>query len=731
MNQIVRKIEVKYYKHFLAFGVILFFCILFHYRLFFPQLSLYSTPDFGESDLLHGYYPVKYVLSESLKNNKLPLWSSYMNGGYPLFADGQIGALNIQNLVLYKFLPFNYAINIGYILMFWFAGIGAYLFSREYIKDTKVNIFISIVYVFSGFNINQITHISLLQSSTFLPFVLLMSHQFLKNKISLNVIILSLIIISQQLFTGNQEIFIYTILTSYVYIILFVNFSQRQNKYKFLLRRIFWWTIIVLISVILSSALIFPSIELFLKSGYGLNEINRFSYHLKDLLLFLNPFYYGSPSKGTYPIYNRDWGIFWENSGYVGLIPLILIAFSIVKLKSRHLKIFLSIILLLFLFAFGDSSPLYFIFSIPPLSFFRVPSRILMSIDLIIALYSGYTLFLFRKQLGRYYKLFTYVLIILQFINIAYYFLFYHPVKKADTVYPKSNQLKKIIHSLDKSRIITINPSDEWNKIFNLEGWTNVEKYNSFADSLINHSNVIYGVSKSYVNVPFSIKRVSVTDSFIQTDLSDNGTLFISSDTASIINSKSIQYLFTPKNIHISNLPKVEVLQESNVYYNPSFYKRARIVFQYHKINNLDEFAYILENSSVDLSVTALIEKDLKIDSDCKEKLSCYSNMSWKQDDQEKIVLEYYSNHAGILILSDTFFPGWHAYVDGENTEIFPVNIDQRGILIPKGKHAVVFEFRPTVFIIGLIVSLFSYLICILLLVYGVRVRQQYIFRDF
>ena len=47
------------------------------------------------------------------------------------------------------------------------------------------------------------------------------------------------------------------------------------------------------------------------------------------------------------------------------------------------------------------------------------------------------------------------------------------------------------------------------------------------------------------------------------------------------------------------------------------------------------------------------------------------------------------------LVLNDLYYPYWHAYVDGEETEILNANVLFRAVLLQPGEHEVVFRFEP------------------------------------
>lgn len=62
-----------------------------------------------------------------------------------------------------------------------------------------------------------------------------------------------------------------------------------------------------------------------------------------------------------------------------------------------------------------------------------------------------------------------------------------------------------------------------------------------------------------------------------------------------------------------------------------------------------------------------------------------------------------------LLILSEKYYKGWHATVDGKRVEIFPVNYILRGVYLPPGKHKVEFIFDPLPFKIGKYLTLGSF----------------------
>jgi hypothetical protein len=63
------------------------------------------------------------------------------------------------------------------------------------------------------------------------------------------------------------------------------------------------------------------------------------------------------------------------------------------------------------------------------------------------------------------------------------------------------------------------------------------------------------------------------------------------------------------------------------------------------------------------------------------------------------------ARQAGLLVLTDLFYPGWVATVDGAPAEILRVNHVLRGVLLPPGEHEVVFRYAPRSVQIGAVIS--------------------------
>jgi hypothetical protein len=63
--------------------------------------------------------------------------------------------------------------------------------------------------------------------------------------------------------------------------------------------------------------------------------------------------------------------------------------------------------------------------------------------------------------------------------------------------------------------------------------------------------------------------------------------------------------------------------------------------------------------------------------------------------DPNRIVLKVDASQAGTLVLTETNYPGWRVFVDGEEKEILLAQEIFKGVRLTKGKHEIMFKYWP------------------------------------
>jgi hypothetical protein len=78
--------------------------------------------------------------------------------------------------------------------------------------------------------------------------------------------------------------------------------------------------------------------------------------------------------------------------------------------------------------------------------------------------------------------------------------------------------------------------------------------------------------------------------------------------------------------------------------------------------------------------------------------------------DQE-VVIETDSAATALLVLTDSYWPGWRVTVDDQRTPLYRTDYLYRGVIVPAGKHVVRFWYDPLSFRLGLALTLATLLL--------------------
>jgi hypothetical protein len=100
-------------------------------------------------------------------------------------------------------------------------------------------------------------------------------------------------------------------------------------------------------------------------------------------------------------------------------------------------------------------------------------------------------------------------------------------------------------------------------------------------------------------------------------------------------------------------------------------------------------------------------------------------NASIQEYAANRVLIHTFVLRPALLVLTDTYFPGWSAYVDGKSVPIYRVYGVARGIFLAPGSHQVMFRYEPTSFRIGFAISITSATLVALLLCSAVLRRRH------
>lgn len=72
----------------------------------------------------------------------------------------------------------------------------------------------------------------------------------------------------------------------------------------------------------------------------------------------------------------------------------------------------------------------------------------------------------------------------------------------------------------------------------------------------------------------------------------------------------------------------------------------------------------------------------------------------------EQITVQTTATQPAFLVLSDSYYPGWQATIDGKPAPLYATNVLFRGLEIPAGEHEIIFTYWPTHFTLAIWLSI-------------------------
>ncbi|MCL5113917.1 MAG: YfhO family protein, partial [Patescibacteria group bacterium] len=130
------------------------------------------------------------------------------------------------------------------------------------------------------------------------------------------------------------------------------------------------------------------------------------------------------------------------------------------------------------------------------------------------------------------------------------------------------------------------------------------------------------------------------------------------------------------------------------IYENSSVLPRAFFVSKTLLTNSKQEAINKLLDANYSLSSTAIVETVL--DKNLFKSGWNIGQASITDYREDSVLISTNNMGKGFLVLTDSFYPTWHAKIDGKETKIYLTDFNFRGIIIPEGKHVV--EFYNTLF---------------------------------
>ncbi|MBI2400755.1 MAG: YfhO family protein [Deltaproteobacteria bacterium] len=138
------------------------------------------------------------------------------------------------------------------------------------------------------------------------------------------------------------------------------------------------------------------------------------------------------------------------------------------------------------------------------------------------------------------------------------------------------------------------------------------------------------------------------------------------------------------------------------IYENQNFLPRHYMAYDYRVIKKPDEYISNLLDKGFDPGRTVLLETDpAVVKSEAEGKFSV-EVISYRNNSSE---LKVSTDKGGILVASESWYPGWKAFVDGKEVKLLKADLVLRAVALTAGEHTVKFVYSPASFKIGAAIS--------------------------
>ena len=694
-------------------------------------------------DIITQIYPWRHLAIEIWKSGQIPLWNPYSFSGTPLLANYQSAALSPFN-ILFFILPFVDAWSILVLLQPLLAGLFMCLFTSN-LKISKIGSLISSVsFMFCGFITSWMGYATLGYAILFLPFSLFCIEKYYETKKNIFLFLLSLTL-PIVFFSGHFQISLYFLITVLSYIIYKLIVSR--NIYNTLRLVLF-----VFFGLLLTMPQVLPSMELYLQS-FRSSFFQTGSIPIEYLPSFLAPDFFGNP------ITRNTWfGHYAEWNAYMGVLPFMLAAYSLLRMRKHQI---------LFFFILGLSS-LILAISNPIsalISNLHVPVLSTSGINRIIVLFSfafavlagaGYDQLLLDIKNGSKKRIFVWLgLFSLMFITLwalIFQKLFIPldkiSVSKQNLILPtilyltslavvfaaimlRKIRYRRVLYAFLALAFVVLVGFDllrfatKWqafdpkNLVFptfsTTEAFSKISGFNRVFGNLGGEASIYYKLpsvegydalySKRYGQFVGYIEK----EEFLESNWSVVSFPKNSDNTSKAINLLNVKYIVhkladdkAPWTFPVWTYPKEQFdLIYKDDYYefyqNNNVFPHAFLVGEYRVIKDKKQILKTIFSDDFNLRREIILEDDPKIVRTSGD-IGDAKIINYQPSSME---ISVDAKRNALLFVSDNYYHGWKASVDGSSVPILRANYTFRAIGITEGKHNVKFWYDPWSFKAG------------------------------
>ena len=740
---------------------------------FWPLIATDAWIPHGGGDLVSFLWPMYDYAARSLRSGTVPLWNPHLRSGAPFLADNQSGVFYPPNLLTFALSgPPSYAVMQGLVVFHvWLAAAGTFVLLRGLKLRRVAALTGALGFALSDLFVTHLGNLNLNATAAWLPLVLWLTHQALTRRkpawaaaagVTLAVAALA----------GHAQMLLFLGLAVALYVVYHLGrllCTERRRVAKPAARGVGLAALIAAVGIGGAALTLLPAYEMAAHTGRGhlsYEEATRYSLPPRALIGLVAPDFYGRGPAGFWAPWDR------VEVGYAGVGTLLLAGSASLTLISGSLRrragpttddrpspssgfpvgFFALLVPVAFVLAMGRYTPLYSLLyrHLPAFDQIRAPARLIVLGNLGLAALAAYGLHTLsstesrgkhRSAGGDHVRWMAIA------AGVGAVILVVLGLPQARSLPPPDRVAQATLSIWVTATLLALNGlllvlarRSAWAlwlvplllalDLIVLGSTTEIEHHDPTRG--FDHPEVV-----SRLREDPDLFRIESTTSAWQPDAALMHGLY---DIGGVYNPLSLApyeaYLWTrgsrdgPRHNLLGvkyvladprDRPEGEQLvpvplpaSAIDVYLNPAALPRALFVTSHRVVSDHEAAWQAIHDPAFDPARTVILERDQVLDDASSlqpgETIGGGGQVAFARYDPNDIELRVEAKVAGWVVLSDVYYPGWQAMLDGEAAPVLRANYTFRAVPVPAGEHTLKMTFAPRTWRVGLTVSLTTWL---------------------
>ena len=725
----------------LAVAALLLLPLLFWWQLWAPDPADRAVIPAG--DFTEQYYPLQLFAARELAAGRLPAWDPYINAGQPGLADVQTGFWYPPNLAAGLLLallgrPLTPGVLTAQVVLhFALAGLFTYLFVRATARRSGVRpsaarlagAVAAVAFTYGGYLTSfPVQQLTILETAVWLPLVLFFLDRAAVRPRPLPQLLLAGTALALAFLAGHPQTAMYVVYVTLAYA-AFLAWRSRNTQYPISGRQtpgIRYWILDIAylgllplaVGVGLAAVQLGPALGFVARStraGLGYEAVS-WGFPLAEVTHLLYPGYFGGSPQ------------------YVGILTMVLAAATLFVARLRRRTVFwLSVAAVAFLLAFGGHTFLYSVayLLLPGFGSVRNQERVIYLFGFAASVLAGYGALLLvqplprsvRRGVRRFARGLRWVLIASLLLAALFYFGYLQGQQQAVAVNLFEGLLRHhvllllvlggavLLFALRLARprrrawaaalalglmvlnLFTVNwkynlappqpggPFPQSGLVAVVRGQASVGRISS-AGLLPGGASagIVYELEDITGNTPLQMERFRQFEQGLG-----------SWRRWQLLN---VRYVLDVRELDGPGLERVYEESEVKVYRVGDPYPRAWLVHQVVTAGDAEALV-LLDDEAFDPRAVAVLPLEAEAPA-LGDAAGAAEAVQVVEARPGRLVLDVSAAADGLLVVSQPFYPGWQARVDGQRQAVQQADFLLQGVSLKAGSHRVELDYRPS-----------------------------------